>query len=58
MKSRITKISNIWVGYFDQSNESDVDRTRWLFKDTWKFVKDKSCMEVKHGTICIVDHFG
>lgn len=58
MKFGLTKISNIWVGYFDQSNETNVDRTMWLFRDMWKPVEDNACMEVKRGTMCLVGHCG
>lgn len=47
LKSGLSEISDIWVGYFDKSNESDLDRIKWLFRDTWKSVEDNGYIGAK-----------
>lgn len=47
VKYGLSENSNNLVGYIDKSNESDLDRIKWLFRDAWKSVKDNSCMGAK-----------
>lgn len=57
IKSERSEISNIWVGYFDQSNESNMDKIGWLFIDTRKYVENNGYLEMKYGAMYLVDYF-
>lgn len=46
MKSGLSKIFNIWVGYFDQSNKSDVDETRCIEEYNAFFERPREGMKI------------